>query len=228
MTQPITEESTYQEKLVSLAQWMPEIMTAVKKDLRQEHLSQDRLFANKYFAGKQVNKLSIEDMAAAYSNAIQVEEKKEEIAEFICHKWLLKNSDLYDFFERELSKIATDFTTLTSLPPAAEQNIKKNAIAEFGAIPTYIFSIINTVVFSEEALKKLRHEAQLEQTEAKKEFAEKQEAQNWEKKVQNLESQLARIEDRYEKKLAGLERKYERDVGALKKQVANLQRQIQG
>ena len=98
------KDATYKEKYNALKNWMPAIVDVVKKDLKNEHLKTDFVFAKRYFAGKNLNKLTNEELVAGYASAIQQEEKGEEIAEFITNRWLIKNSELYGFFEEELKE----------------------------------------------------------------------------------------------------------------------------
>lgn len=227
MTETVKEELPLKEKFAAIRPWMVDFVGQIKKDLRQEHLTQDRGFFNKYFRGKAINKLTTEELAEAYSNAIQGEENGDQIAEFVFHRWLLKNTDIYHFFDKELSKITEDYTTLTHIDKTVGEQIKKGSIEKFGAEKTYLFSLLNGVVFDDETMVKMRQAA----TDATHAAAQKKqqdaEQQDIDARVRDYEAQLSRLTDKYESRLAGLERKYEKDVGALKKQIVQLQRQLQ-
>jgi hypothetical protein len=227
MPETVKEEAPLKEKFAKIQPWMVELVGSIKKDLRQEHLSQDHQFFNKYFRGKTPNKLTAEEMSEAYSRAIQEEEKGEEIAEFVFHRWLLKNTDIYHFFDKELSKITEDYTTLTTLDKAEGSRIKKEAIEKFGAEKAYLFAYLNGVVFDAETMEKLRSAAADAKKHAEQKKAVQEEQADIDAKIRNYETQITRLTDKYESRLAGLERKYEKDVSALKKQVAQLQRQLQ-
>lgn len=220
------KESSYKEKFAMLKPWMPLIIETIKKDLKNEHLKKDAGFSRSYFPGKNPAKLSSEELIEAYSQAIANEENAEELAEFISNRWLLKHTDLYYYFEHELTKINPNFNEMKDLDKETATKIMDGAIQQFGAISTYLFCVLNSVVFPEEIYTKLGHEATHRATE------EKEEAKNYEKEAsiealhRGHEQQVARLTDKYEKKILGLQKKYIQDVEILKKQIANLQRKL--
>lgn len=220
------KNATYKEKCVRLADWMPTIITEVAKDLRNDHLKQDVQFVKKYFGNKPLNKLTSDELAVGYAKAMEQEEKSEEIAEFILSRWMLRNTEVYNFFESKLRQHYADFSEPTELDPQISSALMDGSIQEFGAPRTYLFSIINSVVFPETTYKQL-------QTRAKKD-AEKQSADEKVQKEQlsvqkmqeSYEQQIARLTDKYEKKLQGFQKKYLQDTETLKKQVSTLQRKL--
>lgn len=217
----------YKQKLSTLKEWMPSIVEIIKGDLKNDHLRQDASFLKKYFSSQNINKLTIEEFSNGYNKAIEQEEKGEEIAEFIANRWLLKNNDLYQCFEEELQKITPDFTQLELLEDSQSRTILEKAVPSFGAIRTYLFSVLNGVVFSPVILEELHEEAQGERN---REFAAQEaeeEQSSLESLQKNYEQKIVRLVDKYEKKLSGLEKRYHQDVGALKKQLATLQRRLE-
>lgn len=220
------KDSTYKEKFVLLRNWLPNIVTVVKADLRKDHLQQDWMFVKKYFANKNIQKLSIQELAEGYIQAIEQEEKAEEIAEFICHRWLVKNTDLYNYFEEELNKISPEFTELKELSADVSHKLVEHSVKEFGAERTYLFAVMNSVVFPEAVYTQLRKRASEEQVQEEKRSKIVQEKQSVEVLQRSHEQELARVTDRYEKKLLGLQKKYIQDTEALKKQIAALQRKL--
>ncbi len=220
-------DTQFKEKFLLIKPWMSDMLNLIKKDLRQEHLSQDREFFNFYFRGKTLNKLTTEELANAYMHAIQHNERSEEIGEFIFHRWLLKNSDIYHFFEKELSKLSEDYTSIKSISRDVSIGIKDRAAEKFGVEDVYIFCLFNGVAFDPELMEELRAEAIKTQNENKERLVEQKATQDLESKFREYETQISRLTDRYESRLAGLEHKYDKDVTALKKQVAHLQRQLQ-
>lgn len=227
MKESTQQTSTLRDKFSLIEPWMHDIIHTVKKDLRQEHLNQDRVFYNKYFRSKTLNKLTTEELVHAYTDAIRNEERGEQIAEFVFHRWLLKHTDIYHFFDKELSKITEDYTTLEQIDRAQGAALKDAAVQKFGPQPTYLFSFLNGVVFDKDTLEELRKAAQADLTEQAKRAGEEKQQHDIEARFRDYEAQLTRLTDRYEGRIAGLERKYERDVTALKKQIASLQRQLQ-
>jgi hypothetical protein len=221
------KNATYKEKFADLQEWIPLLIEAVKKDLRNEHLKKDFYFVKKFLSSKNIHKVSTDELAEAYQKAIQEEEQGEELAEFITSRWLLKNSDLYEFFEQQLSKINPDFTNLEELAPTEAQTLIDASIREFGAPQTYLFSVLNSVVFPKESFQKLKVQAQQHQEKHEEESRKNMDQMNIDQMRKTFEREMARMTDKYEKKLAGLQKKYVADVENLKKQVAQLQRKLQ-
>lgn len=221
------KNATYKEKFAHLQEWLPLLVDAVKKDLRNEHLKKDLDFVKKFLPSKNIHKATTDELSQAYQKAIQEEEQGEELAEFITSRWLLKNSELYEFFEQQLSQIHPDFTTLEEIKPEQAQSLIDASIHVFGAPHTYLFSVLNSVVFPEENFHKLKLQAQQHQESHVKQSQQVAEQLNVEQMRKTFELELSRLTDKYEKKLAGLQKKYVIDVDNLKKQVAQLQRKLQ-
>lgn len=222
------KDATYKEKCSMLKSWMPQIIETVKKDLKNEHLKKDFKFVKKYFAGKNLNKLTTQDFVEAYSSALEQEENAEEIAEFVTNHWLLKNTELYEYFETALSQISPNFTELSEIESNKSQEIVDKSVGNFGAQRTYLFSVMNSVVFPKEIYEKLDKRAKEAQKKAEHEEAIQQKHTAHESLKQHYEEQIARMTDKYEKKLSGLERKYFYDTEALKKQIIALQKRLNG
>lgn len=211
--------ATYVQKFQLLKPWILEIVRDVKKDLKNEHLKADKRFFLKYFSGKAPAKLSVEELADAYYTQI-VQENDEGLAEFVCSRWLLKHTDLYEFFAVHLKGITDDFDQLEQLPQELGDTLVQQGIEQFGGRLTYLFAVINSVVFSQTQLDQLKQAAEQEQAQPEPEAADQS------AELKRLQREIARIENRYEKKLSGLQRKYINDTEALKKQVVTLQRKL--
>lgn len=222
------KDTPYREKFTILKKWMPDIIENVKKDLKNEHLKKDLLFVKKHFGGKNVNKLSTEELVEGYMQAIAQEEAAEEIGEFITNRWLLKNTELYAYFEAKLTQISPNFQEIVEIEKDKSLAIIDEAIVHFGAPRTYLFAVLNSVVFPQDVFHILSQRADdhIRQTEEEGKAAAEHKAKD-DLKV-HYEQQLARQADKYEKKLQGLQKKYLQDVETLKKQVASLQRKLQG
>lgn len=222
------KDSTYTEKFSHLKEWVPSIIESIKKDLKNEHLKRDYLFAKKYFGNSNIQKITNEELTKGYAAALQDVEQSERLAEFIANRWLLRNSELYGLFEENLQRISPNFNEIEELTAEQSEELMKNAIREFGAVKTYLFSILNSVVFTKDAYNQLEDLAKKEA----KQHAEKQVEQQEQKSIDDIkrdyETQIQRITDRYEKKLMGLMKKYAQDVEGLKKQVSSLQKKLVG
>ncbi len=221
------KDATYKQKFADLNEWIPLIIDSVKKDLKNDHLKKDVQFVKKFLDSKNVQKLTSQELTEAYNRAIQEEEKGEEIAEFIVSRWLLKNSELYNLFEQYLNNITADFTSLEEIHADQAKPIVDASINQFGAIPTYLFSVLNSVVFSKETFGYLKEQAQASQQQHMHERSSQEERLNAEALERAHTLEMTRLTDKYEKKLSGLQKKYQIDVDHLKKQVAILQRKLQ-
>jgi hypothetical protein len=221
------KNATYKEKFAHLQEWIPFLIEAVKKDLRQEHLKKDIYFVKKFLSSKNVHKVTTEELSQAYQKAIQEEEQGEQLAEFITSRWLLKNSELYEFFERQLSQINPDFANIEEILPSQADALIAASNHHFGPLHTYVFSVLNSVVFPKESFQKLRIQAQQHKEKEEQETNQRAEQLSMEQMRTTFEREIARLTDKYEKKLAGLQKKYVSDVENLKKQLAALQRKLQ-
>lgn len=221
------KNATYKKKFADLAEWMPLIIETTKKDLKNEHLKKDLFFVKKYLDSKNIQKVTTEELAEAYAKAIQDEEKGEDIAEFIVSRWLLKNTELYTLFEKYLNQITSDFTALEELHPDQTHALLEDSIQQFGAVPTYLFAVLNSVVFSRETFEHLNKLARTSHQEIVQEMFSEQEKRNVEMVSIAYDREISRLTDIFEKKLNGMQKKYLLDVEQLKKQIAILQRKLQ-
>lgn len=220
------KDATYKEKFDLLQGWMSALIDDVKKDLRNDHLKGDWQFCKTYLPGKNIHKVTNEELVEAYSKAVKESENGEALAEFIAHRWLLRHGDLYHYFERELSKINPNFGEIENIDTAKAKAIIDGAFKEFGALRTYLFVVINSVAFSKEDIQTLERLAKNEVAQEQEEAKVQQEKLSVDQLKTGYEQQIARLTDKYEKKLAGLQKKYVTDTDTLKKQIANLQRKL--
>ncbi len=214
------KEMGYQEKFEWLRPWLGRVIESVKKDLRNEHLKIDREFCKRYFLGKNFHNISVEEMAEAYYKDIKGGNTG--LGEFITSRWLLKNTDIYGFFEKKLLSVSEDFDTLDTLPEEQAISLLEGSVREFGPIKTYLFAVLNSVVFPEKMYVDLRHQAE---NESKKE-EERVVAESLTAMQKRHQREISALTDRYEKKLSGLQRKYLKDTEGLKKQVSQLQKKL--
>lgn len=210
------KDASYKEKFKLLNDWLPHIFETVKRDVKNDHLKKNPTFLKKYFQLKNINKMTTEDIVKGYDLALQTDENAEEIAEFLANRWMLKNTEVYNFFEEKLRKIYPNFTEITEIDQQNASTLMHEGIQHFGAQRVYLFSVINSVVFPQNILQQLQQKA----------TDERQHPSTHKDENCSLQLQLARITDKYEKKLLGLEKKYLQDIGNYKKQIAQLQRKL--
>lgn len=220
------KDMTYKDKFKILDPWMPSIVDAVKKDLRQEHLKQDMQFAKKYFSNKNIQKLTLDELLEGYRLALAQESMAEALAEYISNRWLLKNSEIYHYFEEQLHRIDPHFNDLVEIEESKAHALMEDAILQFGAPKTYLFSVINSVVFPKNIYDQLGRRAQESVQEEEDNCKIAEEQHSLDMIHQSYQQQIARLTDKYEKKLLGLQKKYTVDVDRLNKQIALLQRKL--
>ncbi|SCA62414.1 Uncharacterized protein SCG7086_AA_00260 [Chlamydiales bacterium SCGC AG-110-P3] len=218
------KNATNVEKVRHLVTFMPAIVSDVKKDLKSEHLRSDQQFLKQYFAGKQRQKLTVDELVVAYSQEI-TEKENEGLAEFLCNRWLIKNTDLYDHFSTFLQKINPEFDDIESIDDEMAAQMVGTAEKEYGSLRTYLFAVLNSVVFSESVYADLAQRAEIDFQAASKPV-QTDEVKSIEALVKKHEKELRKVTDKYEKRLLGLEKKYHQDTATLKKQVGNLQRKL--
>jgi hypothetical protein len=216
--------SEYQEMFQLVDPWLGEILEVVKKDLKQEHLKKDKAFCKRYFLGKGAAQVSVEEMVPAYRSEIAAGNVG--LAEFIASRWLLKNTDIYGFFEKKLEKISPDFDQLDSLEEAFALQLKSEAQKEFKPVRLYLFSVLNAVTFSSEIFTELRENALNYTAENHKLEQERKEKEDLEAMQRRHDREVRALVGKFEKKLSGMERKYVRDTDTLKDQIRSLSRKL--
>ena len=165
-----------------------------------------------------------EELVDGYIEALK--KKDNDLYEFIATRWVLKNSEIYQYFEMHLRSVAPNFTELEELKPDLSKDLKDKAIAEFGAVKAYIFSVLNSVVFPKAIFDEFNEQAKNEMSQTQEQ--EKLESEERDLKVLKTkhERELRRLTDKYEKKLSGIQKKYINDTESLKKQIRNLQKKL--
>lgn len=218
------KETGYQEKFVMLKLWIPEIVEAVKKDLKNEHLKIDRAFCKRYFLGKNLNQIQPLEMAVAYEKDIA--EGNAGLGEFIATRWLLKNTDIYGFFETQLKGMTADFEHLEELSLDVSRNLMEASTKRFGAKRTYLFCVLNSVVFPK-SVYAILSAAAIDDTNKEREQIATQTDEDMPSLKKRYEREFSALRERFESKFSGLERKYVNDIEALKKQIRNLHKKLE-
>lgn len=215
------KEQACREKFTLLQPWVEQIFTLIKKEIRNDHLRRNPLFANKHFSKKPFDKITNDEIKNVYLNEIL--EGNEDLADWISSRWMLKNAEVYQFFSVYLSKINPNFEQIAEIPEIEAQSLMRASALQFGHTTTYIFSIINAVSFPESILQSLRSEALKEE----RLNAVEEKAETLEELKEKYEKEMAKITDRFEKRFAGMQKKYSDDIEGYKKQIKQLQRKLQ-
>ena len=101
------------------------------------------------------------------------------------------------------------------------QRVLEGAEESFGAIPVFLFSLLNGVVFPKTVLMDLEKKAEIARQARDSQVEQTQEQQSFEKVIASQQREITRLEA----KLLGVQKKYTRDTEALKKHVKALQKQ---
>ena len=218
-------EDPFKKKISLLQPWMSLIVQAIKKEIKNEHLRKESGLVQKYFQKKAIEKLNVEELSEAYFKEIALE-GNEEAGEWLTTRWVLKHAELYQFFAGELTKINPKFDEIAQIPSESAQLMLRYSVNQFGATTTYIFSILNSVMFAEEDYLKLR-EAALKELETKVIDEESALPQETVEEIKSrYEKEIQKLTGKYEKRLQGVERKYFQDVEGLRKQISQLHKKI--
>ena len=111
------------------------------------------------------------------------------------------------FFESKLKTINENVTEITEIEEETAIQIKEEALQEFNPKKVYIFSLLNSVVFSNDILDELAILAENYTDEEEKESIETKDLKNSKEIIQRYENEIQRIKNRYEKKLSGMQKK---------------------
>ncbi len=207
-----------ENQFVPLKNWMHVILDAIKKELKSEHLGSDPEFYRVHFGNRPQNRLTSDEIFTAYESELL--KGNQELAEWVVNRWVFKNGDLYQVFADRLSEINPEFDKIESITEEQSQRVLEGVVEKFGAIPTFLFVLLNGVVFPESVREKLLKQAEEEKTVKEKQAIEDEGRQNLEKLLAAKEREIARLQE----KVTGVQRKYDRDVDALKKQIKVLQK----
>lgn len=207
------KDATYVQKFQLLVSHQKEMLDTIKKDLKQEHLAQDRVVHKKYFGNRPLHRITLDELAAVY---IPLLAESEQCGEFVASRWVFKHMEIYEFFSRKLEQLNADFEQLTELDPQFSHQITEEATAAFGPKATLIFCVLNSVIIRSADFQTLKSRA------------EKEEVSSEAIARPTGDGETRRVEQRYQRKLEGLERKYKSEVKALKSQIAHLSRRLAG
>jgi len=222
----MTNGAAYQLKITRLNKWFPFIVEGIKKDLKQDHLKRDNIFCKQYFKTCNIGKLTLKELVQGYLNALQNPAISEALAEFMVNRWLLNHTEIYDYFESKLLSLAEDVSEIKKITLKDSRKLIKEAISEFGALPTLIFSVLNELEFPEKAFSELEKIVEKQQEDAQDLLQKEADETSWQKRLEEVERELVKQRDKYEKKVCGMQRLYQRDVACLKKQISQLQKKL--
>ena len=205
--------------------WIPVVLSAIKREIRMDHLANSPSFVRAHFGTRPVNRLTAEEIFPVYVKELLKGDA--ELSEWVINRWVFNHGDLYSHFAERLEAINADYDAIKSLTEEESEKILDGACLRFGALPVYLFSVLNQVVFPQSVFDRLRRIAEAEELNQKEETLEKEERQNFEQMKERLTREMNKMQEKYESKIVGVMKKYTTDTEALKKQIRALQRQLQ-
>lgn len=213
-----------QNQFVIIQPWLPDVLAAIKREIRTDHLANSPSFARTHFGTRPLNRLTFEEIASVYEKNLLLGD--EDLSEWVVNRWVFKYGDLYAYFAERLEKVDANYHELELLSEEQSEQVLEGAIACFGAVPTYLFSVLNRVVFPKIVFDRLRAEAEKEDSMKKGQVEEREEAERAADLKVRYEREVVRMQEKFESKISGIMKKYSADVEALKKQIRALQKQV--
>lgn len=207
-----------------LQPWLTQILQPLKREIKSEHLSKNPSFYKTYFGNRPQNRLTSEEIISAYAKELL--QGNEDLSEWIVNRWVFNHGEIYRYFAEKLERVHPNFDEIQTLDEAQSEQILEGAVKAFGALPTYLFSVLNGVVFPESVFKPLREAAEREELTEKQQQMAAASQENLEQMKVRYERDIERLKEKYEDKIAGVMKKYTTEVEALKKQIRALQQRL--
>lgn len=211
-------------KFEYLQGFLGKILHDVRREIKQEHLKQDRAFNLKHFGKSQVDKIEPAALETAYYKELAID-GNQSLSEWIISKWILRHAEVYEFFVKELSEVNPNFEEIALLDLEKAKMIASKAVNSFGVVDTLVFSVINSVAFPDEIFEYLKAQA-LNAVASEKNQATHCAQISVEQLQVEHEKELLKLSDRFEKRFQSLSKKYSQDVEGLKKQIGLLQKKL--
>ena len=211
--------SDYKNKFEILAPFVEELCLGIKKEIKQEFVKKKGLQA-------EFNPLDISDISNFFYKKV-AEEGDEKTGEWLSSSWIYKNGEIFQLFHEQLSLVDAHYERLESLSSEVEQRIKDLSIGEFGFVRVYLFSVLNSVVFSAKLFEELKAGALKELAMGKDPSLESKDNISMEDLKKSFEMERLKLEEKYEKRLQGVIKKTQLEVEGYRKQIGQLQKRLE-
>lgn len=146
-------EESFQDKIRRLQPWFPLLIEDIKKDVKTELIRQHPKIFQRHFSKMHFAKCSPKELAPPLLQ--EVLSGDESLGEWLASRWVVKNSDIYNFFAQRLMQITPDFDKIELLDEGIGEPLMREAVQRFGAERTYLFSVLNSVAFSSTVFERL-------------------------------------------------------------------------
>jgi hypothetical protein len=140
-----------------LLPWAEEILSAIKKEIKQEYLEENPVLRRKHFGNLPQNRISTPEIAAAFTKEIL--DGNQELYDWVVDTWVVKHGNMYHYFALKLHNINPDFEQIKELTVDESEKVLAGAKESFGAKKIYFFAVLNGLVFPEQVLTQLHQDA---------------------------------------------------------------------
>jgi hypothetical protein len=209
-------KSQYKNKIEVLAPFLEYICQGIKKEIRQEFIQKGAL--PKGLESKEVSQFF-------YKKVVELGDEK--VGEWLASSWIYKNGEIFQSFHEELSLIDSQYEKLEKFPVEAERELLATSVLKFGALRVYLFSVLNSVVFSQESFDKLSKGALEELSSLSNPLDEVKKSLSVEELQASFEVEKRKLEEKYEKRLQGALKKCQLEVEGYRKQIGQLQKKLE-
>ncbi|MDF2576584.1 MAG: hypothetical protein K0S74_68 [Chlamydiales bacterium] len=152
------KDASIKQKFQILEPFMEHICSSIKKNLKSDMLKKRPVLIKNYFPQQHIARMPVETLAKGYFQATQSADG-EEIAEEIVNYWIFKQVNLYRCFADELMQINPQFDQIEEIEENKAQAMIEKIVQQFGALDAYVFSVLNSVAFSDNSFSTLRDQA---------------------------------------------------------------------
>jgi hypothetical protein len=209
------DRKTWAGRYSLLTPWFFDIINAVKRDCKNEHLRLNPGFVREHFSGMPLHRITLDEMRAVYLRLILG--GNDQLAEFISNRWLFRNMELYNFFEKALSEVLPDFEKISELTQEQAEKLIREASEKFSCEDVFCFVVLNDVVIPQDVFNRLQRQA-VEALAKRQKEAENQGGSPEEKWRQEVE----RLKERQEKKIQEMTKRHQQEVVRLNSEIAKL------
>lgn len=213
-------QKTWAGRFSILSPWFSDILGAVKRDCKSEHLRLDPIFVRQHFGGVPLHRITFEEMRAVYLQ--QILAGHDQLAEFITNRWLFRHMELYRFFEESLQKIAVDFEKITELSPEQSEALLSDGCEKFGAEKVFCFAVLNDVALANDSFERLQRQS-LEKLALRQEENGELTEQGT---AEMLRQEMGRLKERQERKIQELTKKHQQEIKRLQAEILALKETV--
>lgn len=214
------DRKTWVGRFSLLTPWFFDIMNAVRRDCKNEHLRLNPSFVREHFSGMPLHRITVDEMRAVYLRLILG--GNEHLAEFVSNRWLFRNMELYTLFEKTLSEVSPDFEKISELSVQQAERLIQEASSKFGSENVFCFVVLNDVVVPQDVFDRLQRQA-VEDLAKRQREAESQEVPVEEK----YRLEIERLKDRQEKRIQEMTKRHQQELQRLNGEIAKLKNELQ-